>query len=750
MAEQTGGGLDILEESPSSVPVTETLNISGSKIPLKTALNSDILKNLQDELDRRTGKSVMGGIDQIIQGFRENAAFTSSDPASALMAIEQEKRAKAAEIMGMRNNIAAIKQAQALQSIGNESFGKVLSGAGAAGAGGGGEGEAGIDPAIMAEVRRLYNLPGGVGLADAKALYDKALMSAAAARQKAYLDPAGGKQETYFIDGVPENLTPNEYRNLMSKPPDVRKQILEDLRKGMAPVKGQPARGAGAAAVVPAEEAAPSLAVGTAPAAGAAKPAKQSPIPEKLLDNLKGVESSGNPLAVNKASGAMGAYQFMPNTVAGLHKMGIEFNPFDEKQSREAARKYLEILVDKNGGDLRKALAQYGGFVKKDPTNYVNKVMAGVDTEAPSEKPVAAAAAAPKASTQLTLEGGKVARTPAEYAAEIEKDKTIDAATKNSMKQRYTEGYNNLLKEQQGKAPPAAAQPSTATAAAPAAKATDKGTFAVATQENMGLRKPRNKAEYEANEAAVKLENERRKAIAQKEQETAIELGKREVEKAQDVTGKTRETSAGEAGKREAEMRKLTESAMEALPAAEKVLQIANDPKRSHVMGYVHGTNPAATALYTAGSLMPFVGDKQKIEEGIVTNKLNKQELADYRTIQNASAKLGIQFAAEVFKGARLGIGLEKMAQNAKGIGTELPAEVNRTNAQLIRDAMKFQLAKEDLYKNWKSENPSKTFADFEDSPQYNQLRTATEQHLINTYKGVVVPDKFSKYRKPQ
>jgi len=97
---------------------------------------------------------------------------------------------------------------------------------------------------------------------------------------------------------------------------------------------------------------------------------------DEELDRLKTTESSGNPFAVNKESGAMGAYQFMPATVAQFHEKGIKFNPFDEKQSREVAKNYLNDLATKLGSK-EKALAAYGGFVTKDPTSYVNKVLSG-------------------------------------------------------------------------------------------------------------------------------------------------------------------------------------------------------------------------------------------------------------------------------------------------------------------------------------------------------------------------------------
>jgi len=103
------------------------------------------------------------------------------------------------------------------------------------------------------------------------------------------------------------------------------------------------------------------------------KPSK-TVVTDQLLDAVKAVESGGNPRAVNPQSGAMGAYQFMPGTVKALQNQGVKFDPFNEPQAREAARGYLQTLLDKNDGNVDKALAQYGGFITKDPSGYISKV----------------------------------------------------------------------------------------------------------------------------------------------------------------------------------------------------------------------------------------------------------------------------------------------------------------------------------------------------------------------------------------
>jgi hypothetical protein len=129
------------------------------------------------------------------------------------------------------------------------------------------------------------------------------------------------------------------------------------------------------------------------------------------LDRLKSTESSGNPFAVNKDTGAMGAYQFMPATVAQFHEKGIKFNPFDEKQSREIAKNYLNDLATKLGSK-EKALAAYGGFVTKDPTSYVNKVLSGEKPkEAASNDPLYNAIMGVESKTQQPVQQAQTQET---------------------------------------------------------------------------------------------------------------------------------------------------------------------------------------------------------------------------------------------------------------------------------------------------------------------------------------------------
>lgn len=136
--------------------------------------------------------------------------------------------------------------------------------------------------------------------------------------------------------------------------------------------------------------------------APAAAPRSAAVVTDALLDRLRTVESGKDPLAVNKQTKAMGPYQFLPDTVQMLHRQGIKFNPFDERESREAARVYLGQLVERHGGNIELALKDYGGFVTKDPTKYVQAVTGTDSRAAPARAP--APAAAPATPGALTVE----------------------------------------------------------------------------------------------------------------------------------------------------------------------------------------------------------------------------------------------------------------------------------------------------------------------------------------------------------
>jgi hypothetical protein len=159
-------------------------------------------------------------------------------------------------------------------------------------------------------------------------------------------------------------------------------------------------------------------------------------ITDELLDSLKRTESGKQKFALNKESGAMGDYQFIPSTVKMLHEQGYEFNPFNPTQARDAARHYLTTLVEKTGS-LDKALAAYGGHITKDPTAYINKVVGGAkqtSTTQESSDPFASFLMGGQAQ-ETTTEGGK--------PTEVKKN-TIPKLDKN---QKFHEMFSKKDKE---------------------------------------------------------------------------------------------------------------------------------------------------------------------------------------------------------------------------------------------------------------------------------------------------------------
>lgn len=109
-------------------------------------------------------------------------------------------------------------------------------------------------------------------------------------------------------------------------------------------------------------------------------------VTDELLNSLRQVESGGGKNVYNKESGAAGPYQHIPGTVKMLSAKYGAYDPYNEQQSRERTRQYMEELVAQNKGDIRGALKQYGGWITKDGTEYVNKVLGGAgQAEAPDE-----------------------------------------------------------------------------------------------------------------------------------------------------------------------------------------------------------------------------------------------------------------------------------------------------------------------------------------------------------------------------
>lgn len=126
------------------------------------------------------------------------------------------------------------------------------------------------------------------------------------------------------------------------------------------------------------------LILGQKPKEAAAQP-KGGVVTDELLNGLRQVESSGGKKNFNPESGAAGPYQHIPGTQKMLAAKYGAYDPYNEQQSRERTKQYLEELIAQNKGDVRAALGQYGGHITKDPSPYVNKVL-GAAGQTPQEQ----------------------------------------------------------------------------------------------------------------------------------------------------------------------------------------------------------------------------------------------------------------------------------------------------------------------------------------------------------------------------
>ena len=232
--------------------------------------------------------------------------------------------------------------------------------------------------------------------------------------------------------------------------------------------------------------------------------------------------------------------------------------------------------------------------------------------------------------------------------------------------------------------------------------------MSASTTSELPFPSPRNKEEVDAN-------NEYRKKRAEKELE---------------ITGKGPEKASTEAGARQAQMYKLNEDAEKTIEAADQVIAASKSHPES--VGIGKGFTGANVLTTVAGAVVPKM-TKEKAEQQYADLALSKEAIAARDQVITASKQLGISFAADVFKGARMGIGLENMAANAKGVSEHNLAENNLINATLIKEAAIFNKARAALFDKWKETHGGKLadFEKFETSPEYNALKEQTQKKIV-------------------
>jgi len=246
---------------------------------------------------------------------------------------------------------------------------------------------------------------------------------------------------------------------------------------------------------------------------------------------------------------------------------------------------------------------------------------------------------------------------------------------------------------------------------------------------------PQQKAELQAN---VPFPNATNKAEIKANEEAIAKQAAIKTEAA----GKEALTSAELSGKDLNQLQLDSERANKTIAAADRVIQLADDPKLSKVMGWMHGGNKAATYL---GAVPKFaadvVGKGDKLEEAAkeVAWAGDKDLVAANQQLKTDSTQLGIEYTQSMFKGARLGIGLEKLGLQGKGVSPEYLPQVNKLYATLAKDGAEFDIKKNQAFKEWKGNDTSKTYRDFLSTPGYEKMMQDERDLLMSRHPGITV-----------
>jgi hypothetical protein len=224
-------------------------------------------------------------------------------------------------------------------------------------------------------------------------------------------------------------------------------------------------------------------------------------------------------------------------------------------------------------------------------------------------------------------------------------------------------------------------------------------------------------------------------AIRKKAAEDAIERETHRVNKGVDVAAEGESEASKLYGKEYANIPQHKQQAADTAAAADRVIKMADSPAYRKLMGYYNGGNPAASLLVGALNNLPgHIFDKERMESLMNSMIFTKDERSQLEKLKTDAAKLGIEYTANMFKGARLGIGLEKLGQTGKGVSTDYTPETNKLFAQITKNNARFVVDAHNTYRDqWLPQHPGKTWGDFVQSREYDSMldsHLAKEQAL--------------------
>jgi hypothetical protein len=721
-------GLDSIDSSTSDATIPYTAPKSTGlteKIALDPTQTKDVLDNMQRFLDARESPLaiLVGGL---------NAASAVAHGPQAYADYKRVKDAEDAQLMNYKTQMAAYKAAQGQAEKDAAIMSKINGGSGA-GAGGSTyiEGVGNVSNSVLNNPYIKAQLDATSNNADKIEIIKKANAVAFGAQQKGYYEASGNTQGDVFFEplGKTIRITPNQgltYQNTGELPLTVG----EADRKA---AKAYWVKSQGNVAAPQAPASAPQVPAPAAPAATqSSAPAPQGSLP---VSAIRTAESNNNLNVPDSSKGAQGAMQVLPSTAKnpGFGVMPARDNSPEERE--RVGRDYYAAMQKRYGNDTIAAIAYNWG-----PKNTDNWIAAGGNpNDLPNETKQYVARAHKAAQANAVAQAPAapaVAQAPAAPAVAQAPAAPAVAQAKPATSSLFPTAAAATLP------PPPAQVPAAKTLTqgesvvpTPAAPAATPATAALTSATSLPEQRAALQSAGVVPPKFSSAEEEKRWYKDQEDREKS-RIAILEEEKKKIASG---------AGDRYNEMMKNDANSGNMITAANAISNIASNPENARglgmskkglltVPGALSNTIHALGAIGTLGHM----SEKEANDWAAKTLPANVQDARDQ--LEKHAKDLGIGYAAQVFHGARMGIGLEKMAMESKGIGTEFSAATNKMHADIIKEGALFNRAKVQLWNEYAAAHGgpnNASFSDFEMEPKYRALEDQTRARLAQKYPNV-------------
>lgn len=673
--------LETLDSQDASIPYTAPKSTGlTEKIALDPTQTEQLLGNMQRFLDERESP-----LSKLVSGL-QGATATARGP-QAYAAYQQQKLAEDKQAMDYHTQMAAFKAAQTQA----QNDATRLSGLLNTEPSGGASGTTtipGVGPVSNAVINDPYvraQLKTAKTADEALQIIAKANATAFNYSQRSQAEAAGNEEKPRWFSALNKNLpiSSNQYRTYLQTG-ELPLNLDPNDRQAAKQLWLQEHRGA----AVPSTQTQPTTAATpsaqTQPAAVPSAQTQPAAAPGSLpVSAIRTAESNNNPNVPPSAKGAVGPMQVLPSTA---RNPGFGVAPAKDNSPEEmerVGRDYYAAMQKRYGNDTIAAVAYNWG-----PGNTDKWLKAGGDP-----------AQLPNETKQYVAKAHAAAKT----TPQVNTTQTIPTG--------------NSLTPNESVVQPTAAPTAASSSLIPTAAAATLPEQRAALKTTPKFSGPEEYKQYQE--------------LEQKQAESQIAINEAEKKRA-----------AEGAADRYAEMKKNGDNAKKMILAADAIYNISSNPKAAEGLGMAkQGLNVNSILSNTIHALgaVGTLGHMSEKEANDWASKTLPPETQNYRDQLEKHAKdLGIGYAAQVFHGARMGIGLEKMAMESKGIGSEFSADTNKMHSDIIREGAKFSLAKKELWKQFVAEHGGDenkvSFNAFENDPRYINLEDQTHANLAKKY----------------